>query len=86
MRFGFVWYLDALRLLLFYQIDKEGADAESVKAQLMREGVVVEELGGDSQCCAVSSVSGAGIAELLEKINLQVLVHIQHVLLRSYPT
>ena len=57
---------------VFIKVDKVGADAESVMSQLMREGVVVEELGGDCQCCLVSSVSGSGIAQLLEKIALQV--------------
>jgi len=59
-------------LTIQLQIDKEGADPNAIKTQLMSYDVLVEEFGGDAQCVLVSATKGIGLAELLEKIQIQV--------------
>lgn len=53
------------------KIDKEGADIDRVKNELVAQEVVPEEWGGDVQFIGVSAKSGEGIEELLEAILLQ---------------
>jgi translation initiation factor IF-2 len=53
------------------KIDKEEAQPDRVKQELVAEEVVPEEWGGDTQFINVSAKSGAGIDELLEAILLQ---------------
>jgi translation initiation factor IF-2 len=53
------------------KIDKEGADIDRVKNELVAQEVVPEEWGGDVQFIGVSAKSGDGIEELLEAILLQ---------------
>ena len=53
------------------KIDKPDANAERVKQELVAEGVVPEEYGGDSPFVEVSAKTGAGIDELLEQVLLQ---------------
>ncbi|MBL8480842.1 MAG: translation initiation factor IF-2, partial [Rhodocyclaceae bacterium] len=53
------------------KIDKADANPERVKQELVAEGVVPEEFGGDSPFCNVSARTGAGIDELLENVLLQ---------------
>jgi translation initiation factor IF-2 len=53
------------------KIDKPEANPERVKQELVAEGVVPEEYGGDSPFCPVSAKTGAGIDELLENVLLQ---------------
>jgi len=53
------------------KIDKPEANPERVKQELVAEGVVPEEYGGDSPFCPVSAKSGQGIDELLENVILQ---------------
>ncbi|WP_394182606.1 translation initiation factor IF-2 [Marinomonas posidonica] len=53
------------------KVDKEGADIERVKNELVAQEVVPEEWGGDVQFVGVSAKSGEGIEELLEAILLQ---------------
>lgn len=53
------------------KIDKPEANPERVKQELVAEGVVPEEYGGDSPFCPVSAKSGQGIDELLENVLLQ---------------
>ncbi|MBL8473698.1 MAG: translation initiation factor IF-2 [Rhodocyclaceae bacterium] len=53
------------------KIDKAEANPERVKQELVSEGVVPEEFGGDSPFCNVSARTGAGIDELLENVLLQ---------------
>ncbi|MDP5240156.1 translation initiation factor IF-2 [Uliginosibacterium sp. 31-16] len=53
------------------KIDKPEANPERVKQELVAEGVVPEEYGGDSPFCPVSAKTGAGIDEMLENILLQ---------------
>ena len=51
--------------------DKETADPDRVKNELVAKGVVPEDWGGDTQFIQVSAHSGQGIDELLEAISLQ---------------
>ncbi|AXE92814.1 translation initiation factor IF-2 [Paraburkholderia sp. 22099] len=53
------------------KIDKPDANPERVKQELVAEGVVPEEYGGDSPFVSVSAKTGAGIDDLLENVLLQ---------------
>ncbi|WP_322053745.1 translation initiation factor IF-2 [Paraburkholderia bannensis] len=53
------------------KIDKPDANLERVKQELVAEGVVPEEYGGDSPFVPVSAKTGAGIDDLLENVSLQ---------------
>ncbi|MBX9847810.1 MAG: translation initiation factor IF-2, partial [Rhodocyclaceae bacterium] len=53
------------------KIDKPDANPDRVKQELVAEGVVPEEYGGDSPFISVSAKIGTGIDELLENILLQ---------------
>ncbi|MFV0371401.1 MAG: translation initiation factor IF-2 [Azonexus sp.] len=53
------------------KIDKPEANPDRVKQELVAEGVVPEEYGGDSPFCPVSAKKGTGIDELLEQVLLQ---------------
>ncbi|MDB5931622.1 MAG: translation initiation factor [Polaromonas sp.] len=53
------------------KIDKPGINMERVKGELVTEGVVPEEFGGDSPFVPVSAHTGAGIDDLLEQVLLQ---------------
>ncbi len=53
------------------KIDKPGAAAERVRNELVTEGVVPEEFGGDSPFIEVSAKTGQGIDTLLEQVLLQ---------------
>ncbi|MFN4325178.1 MAG: translation initiation factor IF-2 [Azonexus sp.] len=53
------------------KIDKPDANPERVKQELVAEGVIPEEYGGDSPFCPVSAKKGTGIDELLEQVLLQ---------------
>ena len=53
------------------KIDKPEANPERVKQELVTEGVIPEEYGGDSPFCLVSAKAGTGIDELLENVLLQ---------------
>lgn len=53
------------------KIDKPDANPDRVKQELVAEGVIPEEYGGDSPFCPVSAKKGMGIDELLEQILLQ---------------
>ncbi len=52
------------------KIDKEAANVERVKQDLMEYDLVSEEWGGDTICVPVSSKTGEGIDNLLEMILL----------------
>ncbi|AGX87083.1 translation initiation factor IF-2 [Candidatus Symbiobacter mobilis] len=56
------------------KIDKPGANPERVKNELVTEGVIPEEFGGDSPFVPVSAKTGQGIDELLEQVLLQAIV------------
>lgn len=53
------------------KVDKADANIERVKQELVAEGVVPEDWGGDTMFVEVSSKSGLGIDQLLESILLQ---------------
>lgn len=53
------------------KIDKPDANPDRVKQELVAEGVVPEEYGGDSPFVAVSAKTGSGIDDLLENVLLQ---------------
>ncbi|MCL2658798.1 MAG: translation initiation factor IF-2 [Betaproteobacteria bacterium] len=53
------------------KIDKPDANPERVKQELVAEGVVPEEYGGDAPFVPVSAKSGLGIDDLLENVLLQ---------------
>ncbi|KAF2201530.1 initiation factor 2 [Delitschia confertaspora ATCC 74209] len=52
------------------KIDKEQANPDKVRQDLARNGVEVEEYGGDTQTVCVSGKTGQGIADLEEAISL----------------
>ncbi len=51
--------------------DKPEANAQRIRERLLEHEVVVEEMSGDVQDVEVSSKTGAGLPELIEKILLQ---------------
>ena len=53
------------------KIDKPDANPDRVKQELVAEGVIPEEYGGDSPFVPVSAKVGTGIDELLENVLLQ---------------
>ena len=53
------------------KIDKPDANPERVRQELVAEGVIPEEYGGDVPFVQVSAKTGAGIDELLERVLLQ---------------
>jgi translation initiation factor IF-2 len=53
------------------KIDKPGANTDRVTQELVAEGVVPEEYGGDSPFVPVSAKIGTGIEDLLEQVLLQ---------------
>ena len=53
------------------KIDKPEANPDRVKQELVAEGVIPEEYGGDSPFVLVSAKKGIGIDELLEQVLLQ---------------
>ncbi|MBC7571289.1 MAG: translation initiation factor IF-2 [Spirosoma sp.] len=55
----------------FSKVDKSGADTEKIRAELSSMNMLVEEWGGKYQTQEISSKSGAGIDDLLEKVLLE---------------
>lgn len=53
------------------KIDKEAADPERVKNELVAQEVIPEDWGGDTQFIHVSAQTGEGIDKLLEALSLQ---------------
>ncbi len=53
------------------KIDKPDANIERVKSELVAEGVVPEDFGGDSPFVGVSAKMGTGVDTLLEQVLLQ---------------
>jgi len=53
------------------KIDKPTANPDKIREQLAQENILVEEWGGKYQCQEISSKSGQGINELLEKVLLE---------------
>jgi translation initiation factor IF-2 len=52
------------------KMDAPGADPMRVRAELAEQGVITEELGGDIPSVEVSALSGEGVQDLLEIIDL----------------
>jgi translation initiation factor IF-2 len=52
------------------KIDKPNALVDRVKQQLADHGLMIEEYGGDTVCCAISAKKRTGIDELLDMILL----------------
>ncbi len=53
------------------KIDKPDSNLERVKSELVAEGVIPEEFGGDSPFVGVSAKIGTGVDTLLEQVLLQ---------------
>lgn len=53
------------------KIDKPEANVERVKGELVQNGVMPEDYGGDVPFCPVSAKTGQGVDELLENVLLQ---------------
>jgi translation initiation factor IF-2 len=53
------------------KIDKQGADPQRVRTELLSHEIVVEGLGGDTLEVEVSALKKIGLDKLLEAINLQ---------------
>ncbi|MCY7316870.1 MAG: translation initiation factor IF-2 [Rubrivivax sp.] len=53
------------------KIDKPDANLERVKSELVAEGVIPEDFGGDSPFVGVSAKVGTGVDTLLEQVLLQ---------------
>lgn len=53
------------------KIDKPGADTTRVKNELMQQGLVPEEFGGDTIVLPVSAKTGEGLEHLVESLLLQ---------------
>ncbi|AUD04868.1 translation initiation factor IF-2 [Spirosoma pollinicola] len=55
----------------FSKVDKPGADTEKIRAELASMNMLVEEWGGKYQAQEISSKSGLGVDDLLEKVLLE---------------
>ncbi len=55
----------------FSKVDKDGANADKVREELATMNMLVEDWGGKYQCQEISSKSGLGIDDLLEKVLLE---------------
>lgn len=52
------------------KMDKPGADAERVKTELTKSGILLEGRGGNTPCVEVSAKTGKGISDVLDLILL----------------
>ncbi|SOD98562.1 translation initiation factor IF-2 [Spirosoma fluviale] len=55
----------------FSKVDKPGADSEKIRTELASMNMLVEEWGGKYQAQEISSKSGMGVDDLLEKVLLE---------------
>jgi len=53
------------------KIDREGANPDKVRTDLLQHEVIVEKMSGEVQDVEVSAINGTGLDELLEAIALQ---------------
>ena len=58
-------------IIAINKVDREAADPEKVRSELLRHGVVVESMSGDVLDVEVSAMTGQGLDRLLEAISLQ---------------
>lgn len=57
-------------IVVFTKMDTEGANIERAKQQVLKEGILLEGLGGETPYLGVSSKTGQNIKELLDLILL----------------
>ncbi len=57
------------------KVDLPSSDIEKTKKQLMEHDLVPEEWGGDTIFCSVSALTGEGVEQMLEHIQLLAEVH-----------
>ncbi len=55
----------------FSKVDKSGADSEKIRSELSQMNILVEDWGGKYQSQEISSKTGLGIDDLLEKVLLE---------------
>lgn len=55
----------------FSKVDKGGANTEKIRQELAQMNILVEEWGGKYQTQEISSKSGMGVSDLLEKVLLE---------------
>lgn len=55
----------------FSKVDKPGADTDKIRNELAQMNILVEEWGGKYQSQEISSKSGMGVSDLMEKVLLE---------------
>ncbi|SFB82581.1 translation initiation factor IF-2 [Flexibacter flexilis DSM 6793] len=55
----------------FSKVDKPGADTDKIRNELAQMNILVEDWGGKYQSQEISSKSGMGVSDLLEKVLLE---------------
>ena len=58
-------------IIAINKIDREGANPDKVRTDLLQHEVIVEKMSGDVQDVEVSAITGQGLDKLLEAIALQ---------------
>ena len=58
-------------IIAINKIDKQGADPQKVKTDLLQHEIQVEDMGGSTQCVEISAKNKQGLDDLLEAILLQ---------------
>ena len=58
-------------IIAINKCDLPTSNVDKVKAELSEAGLVIEEWGGDYQCIEISALTGDGVEDLLEVINLE---------------
>jgi translation initiation factor IF-2 len=53
------------------KVDRPESNADKIKQQLTEQKIVVEDYGGNVQCCEISAKTGIGVPELLDKLLLE---------------
>ncbi|MFA5755294.1 MAG: translation initiation factor IF-2 [Candidatus Paceibacterota bacterium] len=61
---------ELITIVAFNKMDKPGADPEKVKQQLSKEDMIVESYGGKIPSVEISALTGKGITDLLDVIQL----------------
>ena len=62
---------DVALVVAINKIDKEGANLERIKSELMQVNVIPEDMGGDVPFVPISALTGKGVDALLEGVHLQ---------------
>jgi len=57
-------------IIAINKVDKQDANPTKAKRELTKEGIIIEEYGGDTPVILTSTVTGQGINELLDMIQL----------------